>query len=280
MTMLESLRRHWREYLAEAVGLGLFMVSACLFGALLWHPASPASRVVPDGLGRRALMGTAMGLTAVGLIYSPWGQRSGAHLNPATTLTFWRLGKVSGADAVWYGIAQVLGGLAGVLLAGALLGPALAHPAVHYVVTAPGAGVAAAFVAEIAITFVLMTVVLHVSNTARVAGMTGLCAGLLVAVYIILEAPISGMSMNPARSLASAAPAGAWEHLWIYFVAPPLGMLAAAEAYVRRHGLAGVYCAKLHHDSGTGCIFRCRFGEMAAARPATTSMAAAARPSA
>ena len=279
MTMLAALRRHWPEYLAEAAGLGLFMVSACLFGALLWHPASPAARGVPDGLGRRAVMGLAMGLTAIALIYSPWGRRSGAHLNPATTLTFWRLGKVSGPDAAWYVMAQVAGGLAGVLLAAGLVRPALAHPAVHYVVTAPGAGVAAAFVAEVGITFVLMTVVLHVSNTAPVAGLTGLCAGLLVAAYITFEAPISGMSMNPARSLASAAPAGAWADLWIYFVAPPLGMLAAAEAYVRRHGPGRVYCAKLHHDSGTRCIFRCRFGEMAAARPATTSMTAAVRPS-
>ena len=280
MTMLASLNRHWPEYLAEALGLGLFMVSACLFAALLWHPASPATRILPDGLERRALMGTAMGLTAIALIYSPWGRRSGAHLNPATTLTFWRLGKVTGADAVWYATAQLAGGLGGVLLTAAVLRPALAHPAVHYVVTMPGAGVAGAFAAETAITFVLMTVVLHVSNTASRARLTGLCAGLLVAAYITFESPISGMSMNPARSLASAAPAGAWTHLWIYFVAPPLGMLAAAEAYVRRHGLGRVYCAKLHHDGGSRCIFRCRFAEMAAARRASTSMTAAVRPSA
>ena len=280
MTMLASLKRHWPEYLAEAAGLGLFLVSACLFGALLWHPDSPVARIVADGLERRALMGAAMGLTAVGLIYSPWGRRSGAHLNPAITLTFWRLGMVTGADAVWYAIAQVAGGLGGVLVAAVLLGPAIAHPAVHYVVTIPGGGRAAAFAAETAITFVLMTVVLHVSNTARLAGLTGLCAGLLVAAYITFESPISGMSMNPARSLASAAPAGAWAHVWIYFIAPPLGMLLAAETYVKRHGLGRVYCAKLHHDGGSRCIFRCRFAETAAARRASTSMTAAVRPSA
>jgi len=278
--MLDGLRRHWPEYLAEAVGLGLFMISACVFGALLWHPASPAARAVPDGLKRRALMGMMMGLTAVGLIYSPWGRRSGAHLNPATTLTFWRLGKVSGPDAAWYVFAQMAGGLGGVLLVAAFIMPAIAHPAVHYAVTAPGVGGAAvAFTAEVAITLLLMTVVLHVSNTARITAFTGLCAGALVAAYITLEAPLSGMSMNPARSLASAVPAGAWEHLWIYFLAPPLGMLAAAEVYVRRRGLAGVYCAKLHHD-GSRCIFRCRFGDMPAPRRATTTMAAATRPSA
>ena len=76
--MLRALEQHWPEYLAEALGLGLFMLSACVFGTLLGHPASPAARAIPDGFPRRLLMGLAMGLTAVALIYSPWGRRSGA----------------------------------------------------------------------------------------------------------------------------------------------------------------------------------------------------------
>jgi aquaporin Z len=75
----------------------------------------------------------------------------------------------------------------------------------------------------------------------------------MVAVNISLVAPLSGMSMNPARTLASAVPAGAWEAIWIYFTAPPLGMLLAAELW-RRRGLAGG-CAKLQHDSHVRCIF-------------------------
>ena len=276
--MLRALEEHWPEYLAEALGLGLFMVSACVFGTLLGHPGSPAARAIPDGLARRLLMGLAMGFTAVALIYSPWGRRSGAHLNPATTLTFWRLGKVAGPDAAWYALAQALGGVAGVLAAAALIGPALADPSVHYVATVPGpGGIAAAFLAEVVITFVLMAVVLRVSNTGRLAAYTGLFAGALVAAYITFEAPVSGMSMNPARSFASALPAGDWETLWIYFVAPPIGMLLAAELYVRRLGLARVFCAKLHHDRVSRCIFHCRFGDMQAERPIMTSTAGAAR---
>jgi aquaporin Z len=261
--MLTALRAHWPEYLAEAVGLGLFMVSACVLGAVLWYPTSPAAEAIPDGIGRRTLMGLGMGLTAVALIYSPWGRRSGAHLNPATTLTFWRLGKISRPDAAWYVIAQTAGGLLGVLAAAAVLGAALAHPAVRFVTTMPGSGgVALAFLAEVLITFILMSVVLRTSNTARLAAFTGFFAGALVATYIILEAPVSGMSMNPARSLASALPAGAWHALWLYFVAPPLGMLLAAELYVRQEGIGKVFCAKLHHDRTGRCIFRCHFGEM------------------
>jgi aquaporin Z len=275
--MLRALEQHWPEYLAEALGLGLFMLSACVFGTLLGHPASPAARAIPDGLPRRLLMGLAMGLTAVALIYSPWGRRSGAHLNPATTLTFWRLGKVGGPDAGWYVLAQALGGIAGVLTAALFIGPALAAPSVHYVATSPGpGGVTPAFLAEAVIAFVLMTVVLRVSNTARLAAYTGIFAGALVATYIAIESPVSGMSMNPARSLASAVPAGSWEALWIYFVAPPIGMLLAAELYVRRHGLARVFCAKLHHDTQGPCIFHCRFADMQTERPMLKSTAGAA----
>ncbi len=276
--MARALEEHWPEYLAEAFGLGLFMVSACVFGTLLGHPGSPAARVIPDEFHRRLLMGLAMGFTAVALIYSPWGRRSGAHLNPATTLTFWRLGKITGTDAAWYALFQALGGVAGVLAAAVLIGPALGDPSVHYVATVPGsAGIAPAFLAEVVITFVLMTVVLRVSNNARLAGYTGAFAGALVAIYIAFEAPVSGMSMNPARSFASAVPAADWDTLWIYFLAPPIGMLLAAELYVRRQGLARVFCAKLHHDSGGRCIFQCRFADMHVMRPTTTYTAPRAR---
>jgi len=92
--MADALRHHWPEYVIEAAGLGLFMVSAFMFGALLEHPASLAHQAIPDPLARRFLMGLAMGATAVGIIYSPWGKQSGAHINPSVTLTFLRLGKI------------------------------------------------------------------------------------------------------------------------------------------------------------------------------------------
>jgi aquaporin Z len=99
--------------------------------------------------------------------------------------------------------------------------------------------------------------VLVASNTRRLARHTGLFCGALIAVYIALEAPLSGMSMNPARTFGSAAVAGVYESIWIYFVAPPLGMLLAAELYVRVRGARAVHCAKLHHQNAHHCIFRC-----------------------
>jgi aquaporin Z len=130
------------------------------------------------------------------------------------------------------------------------------HPSVNYVITAPGApGSFIAFVAEVAITLILMTVILHVSNNLRLHKFTGLCAGILVAAYITIEAPLSGMSMNPARTLASAVPEQHWTALWIYFTAPLIGMLSAAERYLRTNGARSIGCAKLHHDNLKRCIF-------------------------
>src|SRR5574341_886849 len=136
--MSDALRHHWPEYLMEAAGLGLFMVSACIFATLLEHPASPARQALPSPLLRRVLMGVAMGLTAIGIIYSPWGKQSGAHINPSVTLTFFRLGKVRFWDAVFYIIAQFIGGVVGVLIASTLMGEIISHPSVNYVATLPG----------------------------------------------------------------------------------------------------------------------------------------------
>jgi len=254
--MTDALRRHWPEYLIEAAGLGLFMISAFGFGTLLEHPASPVHQALPSALWRRFVMGLAMGLTAISIIYSPWGKQSGAHINPSTTLTFFRLGKVAKWDAIFYVAAQFIGGMIGAVLASLALATWVAHPAVHYVVTAPGnAGIGVAFIAEVVIAFILMTVILHVSNHPRLHKFTGLYAGALVATYITLEAPISGMSMNPARTFASAVPAHHWVAVWIYFTAPLIGMLAAAEVYVRTRGAPSVGCAKLHHENPKRCIF-------------------------
>jgi len=104
--------------------------------------------------------------------------------------------------------------------------------------------------------------VLCASNTRALAPYTGLLAGALVATYITFEAPVSGMSMNPARSFASALAADSWSSLWIYFVAPPLGMLAAGEIYVRLRGVRRVFCAKLNHSGSAPCIFLCRHSEL------------------
>ena len=257
---ITALKRHWPEYLMEAAELGVFMFSACAFTVLLYHPSSPLAQTIHDGLLRRLLMGTAMGATAIAIIFSPLGQRSGAHFNPSVTWTFFRLGKIEAGDAAFYTLFQFAGGITGVMLASLAFRRLVAHQAVNYAVTLPGSdGPLVALFAEIIISFILMSVVLKVSNTKRLARWTGVFAGALVATYITIESPISGMSMNPARTLSSAVGAKVWMSLWIYFVAPPIGMLLAAEVYKRLHTGRPVACAKLHHHNNQRCIFRCNF---------------------
>jgi aquaporin Z len=163
------------------------------------------------------------------------------------TLTFFRLGKVKFSDAAFYCGAQFVGGVIGVLLSTLALGEPVAHLSVRYAATVPGmAGVGVAFLAEAVISFLQMSLILRFSNTLRLARFTGLFAGAMIATYISLEAPYSGMSMNPARTFASALPAQIWTALWVYFTAPPLGMLLAAELYVRQYGI--------HHVFARNCI--------------------------
>jgi aquaporin Z len=257
--MLESIRRHWPEYLIEAAGLGVFMIAACAFGVALEHPSSPIRELLP-AFPRRALMGLAMGATAITIIYSPWGKRSGAHINPAVTWTFFRLGKIEGWDALFYVLAQFTGGVTGVVIAVVALGALVSHPSVNYVTTIPGPyGIPLAFAAEIAMSFLMMSTILLATNRPKLARFTGIFAGVLVFAFITLEAPISGMSINPARTFGSAFNAGLWTALWLYFVAPPLGMALAAEVYRRRSTSMPVRCAKLNHDNDQRCIFRCGY---------------------
>jgi aquaporin Z len=245
------MRSHWPEYACEAALLGTFMFVACAVAVVLEHPAGALHHAFPDPFTRRAAFGAAMGLTAVALVHSRWGKRSGAHLNPAVTLSFAWLGRVRPGDAASYVGAQFAGATVGVAAAWAVFGARLAHPSTHFVVTRPGAaGVLVAFVAEAAISFGLMSTVLLVSGSRR-SELTGACAGALVCLYITFEAPLSGMSMNPARSLGSAVVAADFEALWIYFAAPPLGMLGAAA--LLRGRISG--CAKLRHTAEVRCIF-------------------------
>jgi aquaporin Z len=232
------------------------MVAALLATALLEHPASPLYAALPSPALRRALIGALMGATAIAIIYSPLGARSGGHLNPAVSLTYYRLGRIPAGVAWRYAAAQTVGGALGVGLVLGALPAVVRDPSVGYVVTTPGvAGVLGAALGEAATSFVLMFVVLTVSARPKLAPRTPLFAGFLVFLFIAVEAPYSGMSMNPARTIASAVWAGQWQALWLYLVIPPIAMLLAAELYVRRHGPDQVACAKLHHAPTVSCPY-------------------------
>jgi aquaporin Z len=253
-----ALRSRWRIYLAEAALLGLFMISAGGFTVLFEYPGSAVHQSISSPFVRRGLIGVAMGLTAIALIYSRPGKRSGAHMNPAVTLCFLRLGKIDPADAAFYIAAQFIGGAAGVGLCRVIAKPLIAHPAINHVVTLPGPqGIFAAWIAECAISFALMGTVLTLNRFPKLMGRTGIAAGILVALYITFEAPFSGMSMNPARTMGSALFAHTFTGLWIYFTAPIAGMLAAVETYRLLMPDAHRICGKLTHCHRVPCIIKC-----------------------
>lgn len=234
--LLAALRQNWPHYLAEAAGLAVFVGCTSLLSIALEHPASAlhqalAGRGVGEAL-RRVPLGIGMGLVIAGITYSPWGRRSGAHLNPAMTLAFWQLGKISRADALWYGLAQAGGGFGSVWLLKTLLFQYYSHPSIHFGTTQPGPGGPwLAFGAEFIIAFGLVLVLLLALHSARLHKAAGWLGAALVAVYVIWESPSSGMGLNPLRSLASAVAARDYTGLWIYLLAPPAAMWLAAALF-------------------------------------------------
>jgi aquaporin Z len=263
-TLADAIALHWPEYLFEGLELGAFMLAACAFGTLLFYSESPVVFAVPSATVRLVLMGAAMGGTAIAIILSPMGRRSGAHFNPIVSFTFFCLGKMHRLDAFLYIVFQFAGGAFGVLVAKILIGPQLASPSVRYVVTVPGQyGVPLAFLAEFFMGLLTMTVVLQSANRPGLSRITWLLVGLLVATYVIAFSPVSGFSLNPARTISSALFAGVWTVMWLYLTAPLLGMLVAATLYVLSSGSEAVLCAKIYHDLHSPCPFRCHFRRLA-----------------
>lgn len=256
--MFSLLKQNWKMYAMEAICLGLFMASASFFGTMLEYPSSVVHQAIQNDFIRLVLMGVAMGVTATLIIYSPMGKLSGAHMNPAVSFTFVRLGKMKWQDGFFYALSQCLGGVIAVYMMVLVLGEGFTSKPVNYVVTAPGIfGAGTAFIVEIIIAFCMITMVLVTSNHSRLSKYTGLFAGFFVMTYVIVSGPISGFGMNPARSLASAIPAMQFPSFWIYVLAPFIGMLTGAEFHQRMNG--AVRCAKLHHSSFYKCIFNCGY---------------------
>ena len=259
-SLSRSFAVHWLLYIFEGAELALFMISACVFTVILFDPSLPVQNELPSPLLRRLLMGASMGLTAILIIHSSMGKRSGAHFNPAITLTYLRLGKISGPDAFFYVLFQFIGGIAGVAVSALFLGRRLAGPSVMFAETVPGKyGTGAAFAAEAFMAALLMGVVLWASNRPALAARTGYFVGILITFYVLLFAPVSGFSINPARTTASAVFADVWTAIWVYFSAPLLGMLFSGEVYIRSQGRDRILCAKLHPDPAYECPFLCHY---------------------
>ena len=248
-----TMRRKVPLYACEFAGTALMLCWGVTAVSFMWGSGSPVPEI-PNAVLRRLVTGLLFAGGATAVVYSPLGQRSGGHINPAVTLAFWRLGKFPGADVPGYIAAQVLGAIAGVAAAAALWGD-LAR-SVQYAATAPGAGWtwAGALAAETLATFALVFLIFVCVNKPAVAAKTGLIAGSLVVALVTIEAPVSGTSVNPARSAAPALFVPVFRDQWIYVAGPIAGALLAAVAYRRRWG-ASTVCAKLYHTAAYPCPF-------------------------
>ena len=253
LPLVDTLRRHWPEYGIEALFLAVFLLAAGAMAAWLQAPADPG-----DVDWRRALAGIATGLLLMALIYSPWGRRSGTHLNPAVTLAYLRLGKIGRWDTLFYLAAQVVAALAAVeMLRAAALMPALASPTALTASlgpTSPGT----AFVTQFVLSASAMLLILFTSNHARWFRVTGVLYALLTMLTVACAAPLSGFGMNVARLLAvdMSGDVDAWH--WLNLLPPLLGMQLAVEAWRLLTGRTQSLCAKLAHNTHGRCIFRCQ----------------------
>lgn len=239
-------------YLAEFVGVMILLSVGLSAVTIDFAAGSPVPGWIPDPLVRRLLTGAIFAGTGTLIVYSVLGRISGGHLNPAMTLAFLRAGKVRPGTAAGYMLAQVGGALAGAALVRLAWGDLATSVGVG--ATTPGAsGPLVAFVAEVVMTFLLVTLVLRMVGDPRLARYTGVAAGVLVTFLVTVVAPISGTSLNPARSLGPAVVAGVYTDLWLYLVAPVVGALAAVWLLMR--AARPIPCAKLYHTDDFACHF-------------------------
>ncbi len=226
-------------YCMEAAGLFGFVLFAGLLTIFLEHPQLPVmnSFLKDYPVLRRVPIGIILGIY-IALVVLWTGKRSGAHINPAVTWTFYRLRKISYQDAFYYTIAQFIGGISAALLLKYTLGFWFSHTKIHYGVTQPMKNHTSldAFVAEAIISFLMMAVILFAITSKKFEKYVAHISGVLIALYLIIEIPFSGMSLNPARSFAGAFAADDFKHLWIYFISPVGAMLLAATLFLAVKG--------------------------------------------
>jgi aquaporin Z len=247
------MRRNLSAYASEFAGTALMLFVGVSAVAFMWAAGSPVPAIGNPAL-RRLLTGLLFAGGATAVVYSPLGQISGGHINPAVTLAFWRMGKVPTRDALIYIVLQFAGAYLGAYAAGVAWGPLTRG--VQYAATVPGDGYswAGALAAETAITFLLVFTIFVCVNKPRIAPRTGIICGTLVALLVMIEAPVTGTSLNPARTLAPAILVANYASLWIYFAGPALGALLAVAAYRGQWGSHTV-CAKLYHTEKYPCPF-------------------------
>lgn len=222
-TLMKNL---WTLFVSEFVGTALLVGVGVSIVILDFGAGSPVATLIPDPGLRRLITGFLFGATGASIAVSWVGKTSGAHINPVVTLAFWMKGKMSKPHALGYVIAQLAGGLAGAL---PLLAWGHMGGSIQYGGTFPGTGytVLQATLGEVITTFGLITGLFLFLGHSRLRSYTPLLFPFLYALMVYVEAPISGTSTNPARSIGPSLVAGDWHGWWVYWAGPLLGTLLA-----------------------------------------------------
>ena len=237
-------RVRWRLFFSEFIGTALLVFGGLSVVILMFGDGSPMARLLPNELVRTTLSALLFGTIGSAIAVSWIGKESGAHINPAVTMAFWLMRKLDLRAASGYIVAQLLGACAGALplLAWGSMGRSIAFGA-----TIPGEGYSTAVVllGEVLTTFGLVATLCVFLGFHQLRRFTPFVIPFLYAVMVPLEAPISGTSTNPARTLGPALISGRWDGWWIYWLGPMLGMLLAilvCSRFSRR-----IEVAKLYH---------------------------------
>lgn len=218
-------RSTWSLYVAELLGTALLLVGGLSAVIVVVSPTSPLAALALPGWLARGIAGALFGLTGSLVTVSTLGRHSGAHLNPAMTLAFLMERKISPSHAAWYVVGQLLGAVAGaaVVLAWGPWGAPL-----RYGATTPARGLAPwlAVALEALCTLVLVGTVFVFIGRPCLRRFTPWTMSPMYAVMVSLEAPWTGTSTNPARTLGPALVTGTWHGFWVYLVGPALGAAA------------------------------------------------------
>jgi aquaporin Z len=239
---------HLVEWASELVSTAFLLLAGLSAVALDFGPGSPVAAAIPSRSARLALTGLLLAGSGSLVAVSPLGRRSGGHINPAVTLAFWVTRRVHRHDLGGYVAAQLLGALIGSAAFRFLWGGTAAE--VGYGVTHPGTGVTElrATLIEAGMTATLILTIFAFVSSRRTARCTPVAVWLLLAGFVWQVAPLTGTSLNPARSLGPAVVSGNFTAIWVYLVGPVAGALTAAWGWNRLMGGGRILTAKLFHD--------------------------------